>query len=503
MMARVFDLMLAEVHRYEGTVNQFLGDGIMALFGAPIAHEDSRAARRAGGARHPEGARGVRGRASPPRRASPSGSRQGLNTGPGGRRQHRQRPAHGLHGGRRHDQRRRAAATGGRARTRPHLRGDPPARLAATSSARAPRRARRSRGRPSPFAPGTWCRARAVDGRGSRSRPTAASRRWSGASASSGSSRRPSSGPRRAAGRSCSSSASRASASRACSTSFAGRVGDRATWLEGHCLSFGQAIAFHPSIDLLKRRFGSRRATPTRRSPRRSTRASCGSATICGPIVPYLQSLLSVDPGDPAVRAWIPELRRGGDLRRRSAAPRPGRRAAPPDRSSSRTCTGSTRPARSSSSPGGRRADVPGAARAHLPAGLPPALRRADATSHAHRARRRCRPQDSARMARAVLATRGLPGRARRADRQQGRGQPVLRRGAGQVAGGVGRARAAGTAATCWPGASTDIVVPDTIQDVIMARIDRLAEAPKKTLQLASVIGREFTRRSARPPRGG
>ncbi len=28
------------VHRYEGTVNQVLGDGIMALFGAPIAHED-------------------------------------------------------------------------------------------------------------------------------------------------------------------------------------------------------------------------------------------------------------------------------------------------------------------------------------------------------------------------------------------------------------------------------------------------------------------------------
>ncbi len=28
------------VHRYEGTVNQYTGDGIMALFGAPIAHED-------------------------------------------------------------------------------------------------------------------------------------------------------------------------------------------------------------------------------------------------------------------------------------------------------------------------------------------------------------------------------------------------------------------------------------------------------------------------------
>jgi class 3 adenylate cyclase len=32
--------MMDAVHRYEGTVNQVLGDGIMALFGAPIAHED-------------------------------------------------------------------------------------------------------------------------------------------------------------------------------------------------------------------------------------------------------------------------------------------------------------------------------------------------------------------------------------------------------------------------------------------------------------------------------
>src|SRR2546426_742794 len=33
-------LMMHAVHRYEGTVNQVLGDGIMALFGAPLAHED-------------------------------------------------------------------------------------------------------------------------------------------------------------------------------------------------------------------------------------------------------------------------------------------------------------------------------------------------------------------------------------------------------------------------------------------------------------------------------
>jgi class 3 adenylate cyclase/tetratricopeptide (TPR) repeat protein len=36
----VIERMMEAVHRYEGTVNQVMGDGIMALFGAPLAHED-------------------------------------------------------------------------------------------------------------------------------------------------------------------------------------------------------------------------------------------------------------------------------------------------------------------------------------------------------------------------------------------------------------------------------------------------------------------------------
>jgi class 3 adenylate cyclase len=36
----VVEHMMEAVHRYEGTVNQVMGDGIMALFGAPLAHED-------------------------------------------------------------------------------------------------------------------------------------------------------------------------------------------------------------------------------------------------------------------------------------------------------------------------------------------------------------------------------------------------------------------------------------------------------------------------------
>src|SRR5678815_139979 len=36
----ILERMMDAVHRYEGTVNQVMGDGIMALFGAPLAHED-------------------------------------------------------------------------------------------------------------------------------------------------------------------------------------------------------------------------------------------------------------------------------------------------------------------------------------------------------------------------------------------------------------------------------------------------------------------------------
>src|SRR5207244_360832 len=36
----VLERLMKAVHRYEGTVNQVMGDGIMALFGAPLAHED-------------------------------------------------------------------------------------------------------------------------------------------------------------------------------------------------------------------------------------------------------------------------------------------------------------------------------------------------------------------------------------------------------------------------------------------------------------------------------
>ena len=39
LLNRFFEHALEEVHHFEGSVNQFLGDGFMALFGAPLALE--------------------------------------------------------------------------------------------------------------------------------------------------------------------------------------------------------------------------------------------------------------------------------------------------------------------------------------------------------------------------------------------------------------------------------------------------------------------------------
>ena len=40
IMQGFFSILADEVHRFEGTVDKFTGDGIMAVFGAPVAHED-------------------------------------------------------------------------------------------------------------------------------------------------------------------------------------------------------------------------------------------------------------------------------------------------------------------------------------------------------------------------------------------------------------------------------------------------------------------------------
>ena len=73
----VLERMMEAVHRYEGTVNQVMGDGIMALFGAPLAHEDHAVRACYAALRMQDAVQAVRRGGAPRARASPSRSASG------------------------------------------------------------------------------------------------------------------------------------------------------------------------------------------------------------------------------------------------------------------------------------------------------------------------------------------------------------------------------------------------------------------------------------------
>ncbi len=81
VMDGCFRHVMEAVHRYEGTVNQFTGDGVMALFGAPIAHEDH-AARAVAASLAIQKALAAYGADLRRTRGVEFGLRIGLNTGP-------------------------------------------------------------------------------------------------------------------------------------------------------------------------------------------------------------------------------------------------------------------------------------------------------------------------------------------------------------------------------------------------------------------------------------
>src|SRR5437667_8367 len=67
VLDRFFQIAAEAIHRFEGTVNQFTGDGIMALFGAPIAHEDNARLVEGFFTLHDQGARATKGVSTPVR----------------------------------------------------------------------------------------------------------------------------------------------------------------------------------------------------------------------------------------------------------------------------------------------------------------------------------------------------------------------------------------------------------------------------------------------------
>ncbi|HEX9749528.1 MAG TPA: adenylate/guanylate cyclase domain-containing protein [Methylomirabilota bacterium] len=487
LMSRAFDLMLAEVHRYEGTVNQFLGDGIMAIFGAPIAHEDHaiRAVHAALGITRVLEAyqtellpRGIRFRA-----------RQGINTG---------LVVVGSIGS---DLRMDYTAVGDATNVAARMQqvGEPGRVTISEATHRLvqgyfetrPLGGMPIKGKAEPIA--AW---EVVAARETRTRLEVAADR--GLTPFVGRERElrllleAFERARDGHGQVAFLVADAGMGKSRLLAEVRRRIGGEAAWHEGHCLSFGRAMPFHPLVDLLRRQLDIEEGDAETAIAAKVERGLAEIGPDLTRAVPYLRALLSIDSGQAEVRAMTPAQRRAETFEAlrnmlvRGAERRPQVLVIEDlhwiDGVSEQFLTTLTE-------------SVP-ALRALLvftyrPGYASPFGERSYFTRVAPAA---LSSEESARIAEAVLAADALPVELRTLIAAKAEGNPFYVEELVRSLEETGALqRIDGRLVLTRP--VSQVAVPGSIQDVIAARIDRLPEAPKLTLQLASVIGREFSRR--------
>lgn len=219
---------------------------------------------------------------------------------------------------------------------------------------------------------------------------------------------------------------------------FRRRLGGEGTWVEGHCMSFGRSIAFHPLIDLLKRTFRIEEGDGEAAIARKIDRSVLGLGEDLRPTLPYLRYLLSVDPGDASLAAMDPQQRRGEIF---DAVRRLTMRAAEVhpqvcvfedlhwmDRATQDYLVSV--------------ADSVAGSRVLLVLTYRPGFTHpfGERSYHTRLALNALSGEDSAHMAQGVLAVDALPADLQRVVVGKAQGQPVLHRGGGQVAPGGRRA---------------------------------------------------------------
>ncbi len=273
---------------------------------------------------------------------------------------------------------------------------------------------------------------------------------------------------------------------------FRRSLGDEVSWLEGQCLSFGKNIAYRPIIDLLQDIFSVEESDSEARVIERVDQATAGWDEKAQGTAPYLKALLSVDPGDPAILEMDPRQRRAGIL--------DGLRAV-----LLRFCQekplvvvvedlhwideGSEEALRAL-------VDVVASANVLLILTYRPGYKhRLGERSYFDRlVLGELPPEHSAALAQGVLHQAELPQEITSLITGKGEGNPFYIEEVTKAlveSGALRRQNGSYTLARPAEG----IVIPDTIQEVILSRIDRLAAEARGALQLASVIGREFTAR--------
>ena len=268
-------------------------------------------------------------------------------------------------------------------------------------------------------------------------------------------------------------------------------AGEPVTWLEGQCLSFGQAIPFLPVIDQLRANFGIEEADG---EPEIIAKVEDGMRRM-GAIdahIPAIRYLLAVDPGDEALTAMEPAARRKQlvdavlalSLRGPVAASGVGLRRPALDRHQ----YGSVARHAAGCDSGGA-----AAAPAHLPGGVHPAV--GSRSFHTTLTLQSLSEADTVAMASRILGTEHFPEALKAVLLAKAEGVPLFVEEVVKTLLDVGALRRENGSYRVVQGLA-EARVPDTVQGIIMARLDRLGEAGKRTVQLASVIGRQFLVRS-------
>jgi class 3 adenylate cyclase/tetratricopeptide (TPR) repeat protein len=486
---RCFEAITADVHRFEGTVNQYTGDGVMALFGAPIAHEDS-ARRAVHAALGMQRALRDYARELQDQRGLTLRMRIGLNTGP---------VVVGRIGA---DLRMDYTAVGDTTNLAARLQ-----QLARPGGVVVSEATWRAVGG---FFEGLELGAVEVKGhaptrawevlrpRGRRSRLDVAAER--GLTPLVGRERELATLIERF---------DDVKAGRGQVVFLAGdagigksrlllefrralaEAGESVTWLEGQCVSFGQSIPFLPVVDQLRRNF---RIEELDGEPEIIAKVEHGMRRMGGleAHIPLVRYLLSVDPGDPAIPALAPLARRKSVLEAVRALSVRGAQLRPivflfedlhwVD-SSTEEYLGSLLDSVGS---------VPIMLILTYRVGYaPPFASRSFATTLTLRA---LSEPEMLAMAGRVLGTDEFPPELRLALMQKAEGVPLFVEEVTKTLLDLGVIRRA-NGGYRMVSAAADVAVPATIQDIIMARLDRLGEDGKRTVQLASVIGRQFLKR--------
>lgn len=267
-------------------------------------------------------------------------------------------------------------------------------------------------------------------------------------------------------------------------------TGQTVTWLEGHCISYGKDISYLPMVEVSKRAFGVEEGDGEARIIDRVDAGTAGWDAAGQATVPYLKYLLAVDPGDPTVLTMDPRERRAGIL--------DALRTLVVDQAARQPLVMVVEDLHwvDEMSQGALAAlvDVVPVAPVLLVLTYRPGYEHApvERTYITRLALGHITDKESAALAADVLHAAALPEALERLITSKAEGNPfyVEEETKSLLETGL-LVEANGSYTLVRP--IEEIRIPDTIQEVILSRIDRLEHQARQAIQLASVIGREFT----------